>query len=81
MSHILDVDDDGDGVDTIFDAEPIPGTFDYTITGNLFTVDQHFGNVFTYELSFTCNNTIAILTRDGSTGRLFKRDSNYKECL
>ncbi|WP_339662056.1 hypothetical protein [uncultured Polaribacter sp.] len=69
------------GVDSVFDAEPIPGTFDYTITGNLFTVDQHFGNVFIYELSFTCNSTIAILTRDGSTGRLFKRGSNYQECL
>lgn len=69
------------GVNTIFDENPIPGTFEYTITGNLLTVDQHFGNVFTYELSFTCDTTIAILSRDGSIGRLFKRGSNYQDCL
>lgn len=69
------------GVNTIFDENPIPGTFEYTITGNLLTVDQHFGNVFTYELSFTCDTTIAILSRNGSIGRLFKRGSNYQDCL
>jgi hypothetical protein len=69
------------GVNTVFDENPIPGTFEYTITGNLLTVDQHFGNVFTYELSFTCDTTIAILSRDGSIGRLFKRGSNYQDCL
>jgi hypothetical protein len=30
------------GVNTIFDETPIPGTFEYTITGNLLIVDSTF---------------------------------------
>lgn len=70
------------GTDSVFSENPIPGTFDYTITGNLLTIDYHFGNVKTYELKFSCNNNIVELSENGEPGGfLYKRGSNYQICL
>lgn len=70
------------GSDNVFLENPIPGTFDYTIAGNLLTIDYHFGNTRTYELKFSCNNNIVELSENGEPGGfLYKRGSNYQTCL
>lgn len=69
------------GEDNVF-GEHIPGTKDYTITEDLLTVDYHFGNVFTYELKFSCDNNIVEFYKEGELNRtLYRRNSNYQDCL
>ncbi len=69
------------GENTIF-IEPIPGTNDYTITDNLFFIDFHFGNSGTYDLKFSCDDTIVEFFVDGElNSTLYKLGSNYKDCL
>lgn len=70
------------GTNNVFSETPIPGAFDYTITGNLLTIDLNFGNVKTYEVAFSCNNTIVKFYENGElNSELYKKDSNYKSCL
>ena len=70
------------GTDSVFADEAIPGTQDYTITGNFLTMDFNFGNVYTYEVKVSCNDTIIEFYKDGELNTtLYKRDSNYKDCL
>lgn len=70
------------GTNTVFSVNPIPGTFDYTITGNLLTIDLHFGNVKSYEVEFSCNNSIVKFYENGELNSvLYKKGSNYKSCL
>ncbi len=70
------------GTDSVFSDEAIPGTEDYTITGDLLTIDFHFGNVSTFELKFSCDNNIVKFYKDGELNSvLYKKDSNYKDCL
>ena len=70
------------GTNNVFSETPIPGTHDYTITGNLLTIDLNFGHIKTYEIAFSCNNTIVKFYENGElNSELYKKDSNYKSCL
>ena len=70
------------GTNSVFSKDPIPGTFDYTITGNLLTIDLHFGNIKSYEIEFSCNNTIVKFYENGALNKiLYNKGSNYKSCL
>ena len=70
------------GTNNVFTDEPIPGTQVYTVTGDLLTLDFNFGNVTTYEIRFSCDNTIVEFLKDGEVNTtLYKRNSNYKDCL
>jgi hypothetical protein len=64
-------------------TEPaIPGTQAYTITGDLLTLDFNFGNMATYDIIFSCDNNIVKFFEDGELKHtLYKRGSNYEECL
>jgi hypothetical protein len=69
------------GTDSVF-AEPIPGTNDYTITGDLFTIDFNFGNIGIYDLEISCDNNIIEFFVDGElNSTLLRRGSNYEACL
>lgn len=69
------------GTDNVF-GEAIPGTNDYTITGELLTIDFNFGNMSSYELRFSCDNAIVDFYVDGElNSTLYKRGSNYEQCL
>ena len=69
-------------VDNEFTSEAIPGTIDYTISGDLLTMDFHFGNVKTYEVEFTCNNSIVNFYADGIIQlTLYERGSDYLNCI
>ena len=70
------------GIDTVFSEDPIPGTQAYTITGTLLKMDFNFGNIKTYNLVFSCDNTIVKFYEEGVLNTtLYKRDSNYMQCL
>ncbi|MEN8702608.1 MAG: hypothetical protein ABF311_10530 [Polaribacter sp.] len=69
-------------VNNEFTEDAIPGTEDYIISGDLLTMDFHFGNVKTYELVFSCNNTIVEFYSAGILqSTLYQRNSNYQSCL
>ena len=69
------------GSDNVF-GEAIPGTKEYTITGDLLTIDFNFGNIFTYEVKVSCDNNIVEWFKDGELNKtLYRRGSNYQECL
>ncbi len=69
------------GENTIF-TEPIPGTNDYSVKDNLLFIDFNFGNNGTYDLKFSCNNSIVEFYEDGElNSTLFQLGSNYEECL
>lgn len=70
------------GTDNVFSDEAIPGTEDYSITGELLTMDYHFGNIYVYELKFSCDNNIVEFYRDGELNTtLYKRGSSFQNCL
>jgi hypothetical protein len=70
------------GSDTIFLEPAIPGTEDYTITGEVLTIDFNFGTIRTFELIFSCdNNIVEFFENGGLNTTLYKRGSNYEECL
>ena len=70
------------GTDNVFSDEAIPGTVDYIIAGNFLTMDFHFGNIYTFEIKVSCDNNIVEFYRDGELNTtLYRRDSNYKDCL
>ena len=70
------------GKDGDFPEAAIPGTQAYTITGELLTLDFNFGNFGLYELRFSCDNNIVEFYLDGEIhSTLYKRESNYKDCL
>ncbi|ARV16118.1 hypothetical protein [Polaribacter sp. SA4-12] len=70
------------GTDNEFTDEAIPGTQVYTVSGELLTLDFNFGNVATYEIRFSCDNTIVEFLKDEEVNTtLYKRNSNYKDCL
>ena len=56
---------------------------DYMAEGDLLTMDFYFGNVYTYNIEFSCNNNIVKFYIDGelANNTLYKRNSNYKDCL
>lgn len=70
------------GIDSVFSDEAIPGTQSYTIEENSLKIDYNFGNISTYEVTFSCNNYIVEFYKDGElNSTLYKRGSNYKDCL
>jgi hypothetical protein len=70
------------GTAGVFQDEAIPGTEDYIVSGDLLMMDFNFGNNYTFGIKVSCNNTIVEFFRDGELNTtLYKRDSNYKECL
>ncbi|QXP72956.1 hypothetical protein H0I31_04455 [Tenacibaculum sp. AHE15PA] len=54
----------------------------YMAEENLLTMDFYFGNVYTYNVEFSCdNNIIKFFKDDELADTLYKRNSNYKDCL
>ncbi|MCH3881522.1 MULTISPECIES: hypothetical protein [Tenacibaculum] len=69
------------GTDSVF-GQAIPVTEAYVIEGDLLTFDFNFGNIFTYDLKVSCDNNIVEFFKDGELNKtLYKRGSNYEECL
>lgn len=60
----------------------IPGAHDYTVTGNVYTEDLNFGNMFTADLVFKCDgNVVEFVDDSGTTGRIYFRENyNYPDC-
>ncbi|MFY9243368.1 MAG: hypothetical protein WAO74_10095 [Polaribacter sp.] len=70
------------GSDSVFAEDPIPDTQAYSVSGDLLIMDFNFGNIYTYELKVSCDNNIVEFYRDGElNSTLYKRDSNYQNCL
>lgn len=70
------------GSNNVFSQNPIPNALDYTIVGEMITIDYNFGNIRTYEIKFSCNNNFVELSENGEPGMfLYKRGSNYQTCL
>ncbi|WP_445747634.1 hypothetical protein [Polaribacter sp.] len=70
------------GTNNVFDENPIPNALNYTIEGNLITIDYNFGNISSYELTFSCNNSIVDFSQNGEVVKtLYKRGSNFQQCL
>ena len=62
--------------------EVIPGKEEYEIIGDQLKIDFNFGHVYTFEIKVSCNNNIVSFFRDGELNTtLYKRGSNYEECL
>lgn len=63
-------------------TEPIPEKNDYTVVDSKLMIDFNFGNTGTYELRVSCNNNI-IEMYEGNVlnSTLYRKDSNYKDCL
>ena len=69
------------GTNSVFD-QPIPGTKDYEIEGDLLKIDFHFGNISTFQVKFSCdNNIVEFYKEDELNMTLLKRGSNYQQCL
>lgn len=70
------------GTDSVFEDEAIPGTQAYSIDGEQLTFDYNFGNIKTYDVKVSCDNNIVEFYDNGVLSKtLFKRDSNYKNCI
>lgn len=70
------------GTDSVFSDEAIPGTQAYVIDGEQLTFDYNFGNMATYEVKISCDNNIIEFYSNGELNKtLYKRDSDYKNCL
>lgn len=70
------------GTNSDFSEPAIPGTQDYSISGDLLTMDFHFGNTGTYDLKVSCDNNIVEFFVDGELhSTYYKRGSNYQDCL
>lgn len=55
---------------------------DYVLEGSFLKMDFYFGNVYTYEIKVTCDNNIVMFISDGELHTtLYKRGSNYNDCL
>ncbi len=63
-------------------TEPIPGKNDYSIVDSKLMIDFNFGNTGTFELRVSCNNNIVeMYNGDVVNSTLYRKDSNYKDCL
>ncbi len=70
------------GENDVFSNEPIPGKHAYSFQENKITIDLNFGNMVTYEIKFSCNNTIVEFYIDEKlNSTLYQRNSRYKDCL
>ncbi|MFY7672111.1 hypothetical protein ACOSP6_13590 [Tenacibaculum sp. MEBiC06402] len=61
--------------------EPIPEKFNYSIVDSKLKIDLNFGNESIYELRISCNNNIIEMLGDEIDGALYRKDSNYEDCL
>lgn len=69
------------GTDDVFSDEALPAPANYAISGDLLTIDFHFGHIYNYDLKFSCENTTVEFYKDGELNKtLYKRNSNYKQC-
>ncbi len=64
-------------------SQPIPTTNDYFPTGTKLTIDLNFGNIKTYDVQLSCNNTIVELYDENGSlnSTLYKQNSDYENCL
>lgn len=63
-------------------TEPIPGKHSYKIIDSKLIIDFNHGNTKSYELKVTCNNNIIEMYEDDNlNSTLYRKDSNYKDCL
>jgi len=70
------------GTNNVFPDEAIPGTQTYTIEGDRLTFDYNFGNIITFDVKVSCDNNIIEFYKDGELNKtLYRRNSNYKDCL
>lgn len=70
------------GENSVFSDEAIPGTQDFSIDGDMITLDYNFGNISTYEIRVSCDNNIIEFFKDGELNTtLYQRNSDYKSCL
>jgi hypothetical protein len=70
------------GTNSEFTTSAIPGIQTYIVVGSSLSMDFNFGNVYTYEVKISCNNNIVEFYRDGQLDTtLYRRGSNYKDCL
>ncbi|TMM30684.1 hypothetical protein FDT66_07945 [Polaribacter aestuariivivens] len=70
------------GSDNVFLNEAIPGTQEYTISGEMLMINYNFGNITSYQLKFSCDNSIVKFYEDDNLNlTLYKRGSKYKSCL
>ena len=69
------------GTDGVF-GEPIPGTIDYNSMDEFLFMDFNFDNSATYDLKFSCDDTIVAFLQNGERhSRLFRLGSTYEQCL
>jgi len=71
------------GENNVFSDEPIPGKHAYTIQDDKLTIDLNFGNIFTYEIRFSCDHNIIEFYDDNGelNSILYRKNSNYQNCL
>ena len=71
------------GENGVFPSEPIPGKHAYSFQDEKMTLDLNFGNVFTYDLQFSCDNNIVEFYDDDGVlnSTLYRKDSGYQDCL
>lgn len=71
------------GTDNVFPEDPIPGRNDYKVESGLFIIDLNFGNMSTFDdIKLSCDNKIAEFYLDEELKMtLYKRNSNYQDCL
>lgn len=69
------------GIDGVF-GQAIPGTNEYSISEDSFVLDLNFGHIKTYQITVSCDNNIVEFFEDGELNNtLYKKDSNYQDCL
>jgi len=70
------------GTDRVFSDEALPTTQAYSIIDNLMKINFNFGHIRTYEVRFSCDNNIVEFFDAGELSTtLYKRGSNYLDCL
>ncbi|WP_146106910.1 hypothetical protein [Polaribacter porphyrae] len=71
------------GENDIFPNEPIPGKHAYSFQDDKITIDLNFGNIYTYEIKFSCDNNIIQFYNDKGelNSALYRKGSNYQQCL
>ena len=71
------------GENGVFPSESIPGKHAYSFQDEKMTLDLNFGNIFTYDLQFSCDNNIVEFYDDNGelNSILYRKNSNYQNCL
>jgi len=69
------------GTDRVFSDEALPTTQAYSIIDNLMKINFNFGHIRTYEVRFSYNNIVEFFDAGELSTTLYKRGSNYLDCL